>query len=67
VKPQFEARREEVGAGGLVLDAGVRDRVVEEVAGAAEALGLVRIGVLPSPILGAHGNAEVLLGLARPG
>jgi len=67
VKPQFEARREEVGPGGLVVDAAVRDRVVEEVAGAAEALGLVRIGVLPSPIRGAHGNAEVLLGLARPG
>jgi len=67
VKPRFEARREEVGPGGLVVDAAVRDRVVEEVAGAAEALGLVRIGVLPSPIRGAHGNAEVLLGLARPG
>jgi len=66
VKPQFEARREEVRPGGLVLDAAVRARVVEEVAGAAEALGLVRIGVLPSPIAGAHGNAEILLGLARP-
>jgi predicted rRNA methylase YqxC with S4 and FtsJ domains len=39
---------------------------VEEVAETAEALGLRRIGVLPSPIAGAHGNAEVLLGLLRP-
>jgi 23S rRNA (cytidine1920-2'-O)/16S rRNA (cytidine1409-2'-O)-methyltransferase len=66
VKPQFEARREEVRPGGLVLDPAVRARVVEEVAAAAEALGLERIGVVPSPIAGAHGNAEVLLGLARP-
>ncbi|HET9793997.1 MAG TPA: TlyA family RNA methyltransferase [Thermoanaerobaculia bacterium] len=65
VKPQFEARREEVRPGGLVLDGTVRARVVEEVAAAAEALGLERIGAVPSPIAGAHGNTEVLLGLAR--
>ncbi len=66
VKPQFEARREEVRPGGLVLDPGIRARVVEEVAASAEALGLVRIGIAPSPIAGARGNAEVLLGLAKP-
>ncbi|HET7451255.1 MAG TPA: TlyA family RNA methyltransferase, partial [Thermoanaerobaculia bacterium] len=66
VKPQFEARRAEVRPGGLVLDPEVRSRVVGEVAAAAEALGLAQIGVMPSPIAGAHGNAEFLLALSRP-
>jgi 23S rRNA (cytidine1920-2'-O)/16S rRNA (cytidine1409-2'-O)-methyltransferase len=65
VKPQFEARRAEVRPGGLVLDPEVRSRVIDEVAAAAEALGLARVGVLPSPIAGAHGNAEFLLALAH--
>jgi len=65
VKPQFEARREEVRPGGLVLDPEVRARVVEEVAAAASPLGLARIGAVPSPIAGAHGNAEILLGLRK--
>src|SRR5687767_6062102 len=38
VKPQFEARREEVGKGGIVRDDDVRARVVEEVAAAADTL-----------------------------
>ena len=66
VKPQFEARRAEVRPGGLVLDPEVRARVVGEIAAAAEALGLARIGVVPSPIAGAHGNAEFLLALRNP-
>jgi 23S rRNA (cytidine1920-2'-O)/16S rRNA (cytidine1409-2'-O)-methyltransferase len=65
VKPQFEARREEVRPGGLVVDPAVRARVVEEVGGAAESLGLSRLGTIPSPIAGAHGNAEFLLGLRK--
>ena len=44
VKPQFEAGREEVGKGGIVRDAAVHARVVEEVAAAADALGLTRAG-----------------------
>ena len=66
VKPQFEARREEVRPGGLVLDPEIRRRVVEEVAAAGAALGLKRIGLVPSPIAGARGNAEFLLGFGRP-
>ena len=33
VKPQFEAGREEVGKGGIVRDAAVHARVVDEVVG----------------------------------
>ena len=65
VKPQFEARREEVPRGGVVEDPAVRARVVEEVSGTAETLGLRRLGVIESPVRGARGNAEFLLGLAK--
>jgi len=63
VKPQFEAARGEVGKGGIVRDDAVRQRVAEEVADAALALGLRRAGVTESPIAGAEGNRELLLHL----
>jgi 23S rRNA (cytidine1920-2'-O)/16S rRNA (cytidine1409-2'-O)-methyltransferase len=63
VKPQFEAGRAEVGKGGIVRDAAVWDRVVEEVAAAADALGLRRAGLIESPIEGMEGNKEFLLHL----
>ncbi len=63
VKPQFEAGRDEVGKGGLVRDAGVHARVIEEVAAAASELGLIRVGESPSPIEGVEGNREFFLHL----
>ena len=67
VKPQFEAGRREVGKGGIVRDAAVQARVVEEVADAAVALGLTRAGVCESPITGMEGNHEYLLHVRWPG
>ena len=67
VKPQFEAGRAEVGKGGIVRDASVHARVVEEVAAAADALGLRRAGLVDSPIAGMEGNREFLLHLRRTG
>ena len=61
VKPQFEAGRAEVGKGGIVRDAAVHARVVDEVAAAAHQVGLARAGLTPSPIEGAEGNREFLL------
>lgn len=61
VKPQFEAGRTEVGKGGIIRDAAVQARVVEEVSAAADALGLARIGLTDSPIAGMEGNREFLL------
>ncbi|MBM3750445.1 MAG: TlyA family RNA methyltransferase [Acidimicrobiia bacterium] len=61
VKPQFEAGRDEVGKGGIIRDAAVHTRVVESVVAAAEACGLHRAGLVPSPITGAEGNREFLL------
>ncbi|HTL45515.1 MAG TPA: TlyA family RNA methyltransferase [Vicinamibacterales bacterium] len=66
VKPQFEAGRREVGKGGIVSDPAVQARVVEDVAGAADTLGLSRVATIESPITGAEGNREFFLHLRRP-
>ena len=63
VKPQFEAGREEVGKGGLVHDGAVHARVIDEVAAAANALGLTRVAMTESPITGTEGNREFFLHL----
>src|SRR4051794_3657245 len=67
VKPQFEAGREEVGKRGIVSDPAVHAAVLERVTGAAEACGLSRIGMTPSPITGATGNQEFFLHLRATG
>lgn len=61
VKPQFEARRGEVGKGGILRDDRVRERVIEEVAAAADTLGLVRRAAVESPVTGMEGNREFLM------
>ena len=65
VKPQFEAGRREVARGGVVRDAAIHARVVEELTAAADALGLRRAGLTESPISGMEGNKEFLLHLRR--
>jgi 23S rRNA (cytidine1920-2'-O)/16S rRNA (cytidine1409-2'-O)-methyltransferase len=60
IKPQFEVGRGEVGKGGIVRDEAQQARVVAEVNGAAQALGLTVGGVIASPITGADGNREFL-------
>lgn len=67
VKPQFEAGRADVGAGGLVTDPAIHARVLDDVRAAARAVGLEPMGDTPSPITGATGNQEFLLHLrCRP-
>ncbi|HOX45034.1 MAG TPA: TlyA family RNA methyltransferase [Myxococcota bacterium] len=66
VKPQFEVGRERVGKGGIVRDEAARQEALEQVAACARALGLVELGRVPSPITGADGNVEFLLGLRAP-
>jgi 23S rRNA (cytidine1920-2'-O)/16S rRNA (cytidine1409-2'-O)-methyltransferase len=63
VKPQFEAGRDEVGHGGLVTDPAVHEAVIARVTAHAEAAGLRRAGMTPSPITGATGNQEFFLHL----
>ena len=63
VKPQFEAGREDVGKGGLVVDPAVHTRVIDDVSAAAAEVGLTRVGLIDSPITGAEGNREFLMHL----
>ena len=65
VKPQFEARAEEVGPGGVVADAGVRRRVLVEAIRLFDRSGLTPLAVCASPITGAKGNHEFFLLGAR--
>jgi 23S rRNA (cytidine1920-2'-O)/16S rRNA (cytidine1409-2'-O)-methyltransferase len=62
VKPQFEAGRGEVPRGGVVRSEATRRRVVEEILDAGRGLGLEVLGEVASPIRGARGNAEFLVG-----
>jgi len=62
VKPQFEAGRGEIRKG-VIRDAEVQSRVVDEVSAAAREVGLSPVASTPSPITGAKGNVEFLLHL----
>ena len=61
VKPQFEASREEVAPGGVVVDPAARRSAIRRVADACAATGLTVRDVTASPILGPAGNAEFFL------
>lgn len=65
VKPQFEAGKGQVGKGGVVRDAAVHRRVLEETAAVADKLGLHVAGLTVSPAPGPAGNVEFLIRL-RP-
>jgi len=60
IKPQFESQPGETDRG-IVRDASVRKRVVEEVKEALEGSGFHPLGVTESPIHGAEGNVEYLI------
>jgi 23S rRNA (cytidine1920-2'-O)/16S rRNA (cytidine1409-2'-O)-methyltransferase len=63
VKPQFEVGRTAV-RGGLVTDPATRADAVARTVWSAWDAGLGMLGILSSPILGTHGNAEYLVHLA---
>ena len=60
VKPQFEAARAQVDAGGIVRDEAVRRSTIDTVVKALVTLGLEHIGTVESPIRGQKGNLEEL-------
>jgi 23S rRNA (cytidine1920-2'-O)/16S rRNA (cytidine1409-2'-O)-methyltransferase len=64
VKPQFEARPQDVGSGGVVRDPAVWRRVLGSVRDTASGVGLGVRGAMPSPLPGPAGNVEFLLHLA---
>ncbi len=64
VKPQFEVGRGKVGRGGIVREPELHVEVLTRLAAFAAARELAVLGVAPSPIRGAEGNAEFFLHLA---
>ena len=67
IKPQFELEKRDVGKGGIVRDAGLREKAVERVRAAAIEAGLEILGVRPSRVAGAEGNQEFFLHARRSG
>ncbi len=58
IKPQFEARREEVGRGGIIKDSQMHARVLGRFIKWVVAHDLRLRGLVASPVLGAAGNKE---------
>ena len=67
VKPQFQARREEVGKKGVVKDLQVHAAVIGRVVDWASDHGLRLQGLTTSPLLGPAGNREFFLHLRYEG
>ncbi|KAL7247074.1 hypothetical protein ACSBR2_002065 [Camellia fascicularis] len=65
VKPQFEARRSQVGKGGIVRDPLVHQEVREKIINGVENYGFSCKGWIESPLKGAEGNTEFLVCFAR--
>ncbi|MBI2485742.1 MAG: TlyA family RNA methyltransferase [Deltaproteobacteria bacterium] len=62
IKPQFEVGKGEVGKGGIVRDETKHREVIDKISRFLEGLNFKILGVVPSPILGAEGNKEFLVG-----
>uniref|UniRef100_A0A1D1Y9Y7 16S/23S rRNA (Cytidine-2'-O)-methyltransferase TlyA n=1 Tax=Anthurium amnicola TaxID=1678845 RepID=A0A1D1Y9Y7_9ARAE len=65
VKPQFEARRSQVGGGGIVRDPQVHQEVLERITRGVEDFGFCTEGWIESPLKGAEGNTEFLVCFQR--
>jgi 23S rRNA (cytidine1920-2'-O)/16S rRNA (cytidine1409-2'-O)-methyltransferase len=66
-KPQFEAGRERLGAGGVVRERETHRAVLEELREAALRLGLVPVALTGSPLRGPAGNREFFMKLRQGG
>jgi 23S rRNA (cytidine1920-2'-O)/16S rRNA (cytidine1409-2'-O)-methyltransferase len=60
IKPQFEAEKEQVGAGGIIKDPQLHQQIIDTVTKGIESYGFKSIGMINSPIEGAMGNKEFL-------
>ncbi len=67
IKPQFEAGRESVGKHGIVRDAAVHRRVLEEIRDFAGQMQWCMRGLTFSPIRGGEGNIEFLADIRKTG
>jgi 23S rRNA (cytidine1920-2'-O)/16S rRNA (cytidine1409-2'-O)-methyltransferase len=64
IKPQFEVGKGQVGKGGVVKEARLRDMVIDDLSRFFRIQGLQCGSLIPSPILGPKGNQETIIHLA---
>ncbi len=64
VKPQFEVGKAMLGKGGIVKDPAAHRYAIERVCDCARSVGLIPMGLIPSPITGGDGNREFLIRLS---
>jgi 23S rRNA (cytidine1920-2'-O)/16S rRNA (cytidine1409-2'-O)-methyltransferase len=67
IKPQFEVRRDEVGAGGVVRDPALHASACEDVKSWLVEHRWAVEGIVESPITGPEGNVEFLIAAGRSG
>jgi 23S rRNA (cytidine1920-2'-O)/16S rRNA (cytidine1409-2'-O)-methyltransferase len=66
IKPQFEARKDQVGNGGVVREEEIRQECIDKVQEWARARGFGVGEIVESPIRGPAGNIEYLIELRTP-
>jgi 23S rRNA (cytidine1920-2'-O)/16S rRNA (cytidine1409-2'-O)-methyltransferase len=67
VKPQFEAAKEDVAAGGIVRSLQIYQQVMQVMVETAHALSVHVIGIMESPLRGQKGNREFFLYAQKKG
>lgn len=60
IKPQFEAKKEQVGRGGIIKSDEIHQEVIQNIIQGIKNYGFTYHGVTESPILGTQGNKEFL-------
>ncbi len=65
IKPQFEVGKGQVGKGGVVRKAALRDQVRDDYLNFARSVPLEILGIQDSILMGKKGNKEMLLGLKK--
>lgn len=66
IKPQFEAKREDIRRGGIVKDESVHEKVIENIKNGMAEFGYKLASLIDSPILGGTSGNKEFLGLFVP-
>jgi 23S rRNA (cytidine1920-2'-O)/16S rRNA (cytidine1409-2'-O)-methyltransferase len=65
IKPQFEIGKGKVGKGGIIKDSAAHDAMNKDLTLFFNNIGLQRMDIIESPILGAKGNKEFFMALKK--
>jgi 23S rRNA (cytidine1920-2'-O)/16S rRNA (cytidine1409-2'-O)-methyltransferase len=61
IKPQFEAKKEDVETGGIVRDKRLYREIIKDIVEESKKLSLIVAGIMESPIKGQKGNREFFI------